>query len=72
MSGKEELSVRRPVEITSVEEDGKIAIAEYERIMLIEYEIQPSINRWYLQIIHSDIRLFLILIGLDSNVHQSN
>ena len=72
MSGKEELSVRRPVEMTSVEEDGKIAIAEYERIMLIEYEIQPSINRWYLQIIHSDIRLFLILIGLDSNVHQSN
>ena len=72
MSGKEELSVRRPVEMTSVEEDGKIAIAEYERIMLIKYEIQPSINRWYLQVVHSDIRLFLILIGLDSNVHQSN
>ena len=72
MSGKEELSVRRPVEMTSVEEDGKIAIAEYERIMLIKYEIQPSINRWYLQVVHSDIRLFLILIGLDSYVHQSN
>ena len=72
MSGKEELSVRRPVEITSVEEDGKIAMAEHERIMSIKYEIQPSINRWYLQVVHSDIRLFLILIGLDSNVHQSN